>query len=74
MTQISALMLTCLILYSYISTNTLIGIPAETYMYGTGVFYAGIGYGLGAILAELFFLPVYEQLGIISIYQVSFNH
>ena len=40
-------------------------------MYGSGVFYSGIGYAIGTVLSELFLLPVYEQLGIISIYQVG---
>ena len=39
-------------------------------MYGSGVFYSGIGYAIGTVLSELFLLSVYEQLGIISIYQV----
>ena len=55
---------------SQVSTNTLIGVPAEVYVYGTGMFYGGIGYGVGALLSEMLFLPIYERLGIINIYQV----
>ena len=55
---------------SYIATSVLIGLPAEVYVYGTGSFYGAIGIGLGAFLSEIFFLPIYAKLGIISIYQV----
>ena len=33
--------------------------------------YAALGCGLGAVFALVFFLPLYEKLKIISIYQVK---
>ena len=53
------------------STTSIIGIPAEVYIYGSGYMYAALGCGLGAIFALVFFLPLYEKLKIISIYQVK---
>lgn len=57
--------------YSYISTNTLIGTPAEVYTFGSAVWYGAFALGLGAVLGEAFFLPIYEQLKIVSLFQVK---
>ena len=58
---------------SFISSQTLIGAPTEIYFYGTIFMYQCIGSFIGALIGFVFFLPVFKQLNIISVYEVCLH-
>ena len=60
------------IVVSYMSAISMLGDPAESYLYGAIYLWqipAGV---MGAVLASLIFVPVYYPLQLISTYKVSF--
>lgn len=59
------------IYFSFISSQTLIGSPAEVYSFGTIVLYQTLGTGVGTIIGFIFYLPVFKQSNVISVFQVS---
>ena len=57
---------------SYISSVTLTGVPGEIYTFGTIYLYSYMFLPIAVIVSVHLYIPVFRQLQIISIYQVSF--
>jgi len=55
-------------------TINFLGYPSEFYYRGSGMWETLYGMSLAFPLVLYFFLPVYFNLGITSVYQVSFRH
>ncbi|KAJ6215650.1 hypothetical protein RDWZM_010150 [Blomia tropicalis] len=58
---------------SFMSTNTLLGVPAEVYQVGTQIMLQIISITLIIILASEIFMPVYYQLNITSVNEYLFQ-
>ena len=56
---------------SFISAVTVLGTPAETYIYGTMFWLYGFAYILTGIVVTRLFLPVFYRLGVTSANEVS---
>lgn len=52
------------------SAVTILGIPAETYLYGLQRIVADLGYPIGLLLASYLIVPVYFDTEVTTIYQV----
>ena len=49
----------------------MVSTPAEIYSYGTIFIYLAVLYPFGIIIASKLYLPVFEQMGMVSIYKVN---
>jgi len=58
---------------SFTSSGLLIGLPAEIYTFGTIYMFTLVGRPIAAVLSVKLFIPVFKQIGSISLYQVSWN-
>ncbi|XP_015913603.1 putative sodium-dependent multivitamin transporter isoform X2 [Parasteatoda tepidariorum] len=58
---------------TFMSATTLMGIPVDTYLYGTNMLFMNIGFILGPIIAAYVFLPVYFASDISTVYEILFN-
>ncbi|XP_014257533.1 sodium-coupled monocarboxylate transporter 1-like [Cimex lectularius] len=62
---------------SFISGITLLGIPSETYVYGTQLYAINVAIVIAAVLLNIFYLPVIYKLESTSIFEYlerRFNH
>jgi len=62
----------CFVLFSFTSTQTLIGLPGEIYTFGTIYLIGYIFKVVGVILGTTLFLPVFMNLNMISVYKVIY--
>ena len=58
---------------SFMSAITLLGVPAENYMYSTQFVAINISYIIGTPICAFIFLPVFYSLNLTSAYEVSFK-
>ena len=58
---------------TYVSTQTLIGMPSEIYAFGAQFWVAIIGSGTASALACVVFVPVFYPLKLTSVNEVSFS-
>lgn len=56
---------------SFLSTNTLLGVPAEVYQVGTQFSLQVVSFVIAVVLAAEVFLPIYYRLEMMSVNQVS---
>ena len=56
---------------TFMSATTLMGIPAEMYLFGTNMTFMNLGFILGPIIASTLFLPIYFNTGVSTSYEVS---
>lgn len=61
------------LIISYISGITLLGLPADVYIYGMQYAYVTLGFIFTAFVMNHIYLPVYKQLQITSTYEVIIN-
>uniref|UniRef100_T1JMD2 Sodium-dependent multivitamin transporter n=1 Tax=Strigamia maritima TaxID=126957 RepID=T1JMD2_STRMM len=57
------------IMASFISSNAMLGIPAEVYYYGFNYFWITLGTFIGGPIAIYGFMPVFHKLAFTSIYE-----
>ena len=69
--QLSVIPAALSIIVSYMSAVMIIGVPAESYLYGGEYILAAFGTGLGTITAALFVVPILYPLKLLSINHVS---
>jgi sodium-coupled monocarboxylate transporter 8/12 len=55
---------------SFMSTNTLLGLPAEVFQVGTQYSLQVISITIAVVLAAEVFMPIYYRLGSISVHEV----
>jgi sodium-coupled monocarboxylate transporter 8/12 len=55
---------------SFMSTNTLLGLPAEVFQVGTQYSLQIISIIISVVLAAEVFMPIYYRLGLISVHEV----
>mgnify|MGYP001792954917 CR=1 FL=1 len=55
---------------SFISTQTMIGTPAEIYKFGSSFGYFVLAAPFGALVGVVIFQPVFRKLKLTSIYEV----
>ena len=58
-------------LASFMSAITLLGIPAEMYIYGTEYMWTAVAYCMVAPAAAFIYVPVFYRLKITSVYEVG---
>lgn len=56
---------------TFMSATTLMGIPAEMYLFGTNMTFMNLGFILGPMIASTLFLPIYFKTGVSTSYEVS---
>lgn len=56
---------------SFMSAVTLIGVSNENYQYGTQFVIINLSYGLATPLCAYLFLPVFYNMRVTSVYEVS---
>ncbi|GBN70860.1 hypothetical protein AVEN_46066-1 [Araneus ventricosus] len=56
---------------TFMSATTLMGIPAEMYLYGTNMAFLNIGFIIGPIITSYVFLPIYFANDVSTAYEVS---
>lgn len=56
---------------SFLSAITVIGVPAEMYKFGIHMAYLNIGFVFGTLLSSYLSLPVYFDMQVSTVYQVS---
>ncbi|XP_025406146.1 sodium-coupled monocarboxylate transporter 1-like [Sipha flava] len=61
--------ITISLIASHISGITLLGVPPETYIHGTQYALTGMGFVLTGIIVEKFYLPVFYELQLTSMYE-----
>lgn len=49
----------------------MVSTPGEIYSYGTIFIYLAVLYPFGIVIASKLYLPVFEQMGMVSIYKVN---
>ncbi|CAF1046570.1 unnamed protein product [Adineta ricciae] len=54
---------------SFLSANTLLGMPSEVYMHGTMISYNVIGLIIATVITALVFMPKFRQMNCTSIYE-----
>ena len=59
------------LMVSYISTLTLLGIPAEVYSYGGQYWLGSFGGAIGTSMACIIFVPVFYPLKLVSVNEVN---
>ena len=69
--QLAIFPVTLSLVASFMSTNTLLGVPAEVYQVGTQFIVQIVSIALAVILAAEVFMPVYYDLEITSVNEVS---
>ena len=58
---------------SFMSAITLLGVPAENYMYSTQFLAINISYIIGTPICAYIFLPVFYNLNLTSAYEVGYS-
>ena len=61
------------LLSSFISAITILGTPAEVYVYSTMYWWISVAFIITALGAGHIFIPVFYNLGITSVFEVSEN-
>ncbi|GFR07193.1 putative sodium-dependent multivitamin transporter [Trichonephila clavata] len=56
-----------------ISTSSVMGIPAEMYLYGTNLAFLNLGFAIGPIIAAYIFLPIYFANDVSTAYELLFT-
>ncbi len=69
--QMSVLPVTMSLLASFMSAITLLGTPAEIYVFGTQYWIICLGYCITIPLATHIFLPIFYELRITSVFEVG---
>ena len=59
------------LLSSFISAITILGTPAEVYVYSTMYWWISVAFIFTALMAANIFIPIFYNLGITSVFQVS---
>ncbi|GBN73768.1 Sodium-coupled monocarboxylate transporter 2 [Araneus ventricosus] len=59
---------------TFMSATTLMGIPAEMYLYGTNMAFMNIGFIIGPIITSYVFLPIYFANDVSTTYEREFGH
>uniref|UniRef100_A0A3Q2YHE5 Solute carrier family 5 member 8, like n=1 Tax=Hippocampus comes TaxID=109280 RepID=A0A3Q2YHE5_HIPCM len=67
--QMSAVPVAMSLTASFMSGVTVIGTPAEAYLYGTSFWLFGIGYVIMSLVTAEIFVPLFYRLGITSAYE-----
>lgn len=68
--QLPVLPVTLSLVTSFLSTNTLLGVPAEIFLMGTQFAMQIISFGIAVVLAAEVFLPIYYRLEFLSVNEV----
>ena len=68
--QMKFLPVTFSLLASWNSAIGILGVTSETYMYGLQLLYLGIGSNFVLLIVAYYFIPVFYQLQLGSVYQV----
>ncbi|CAL1269241.1 unnamed protein product [Larinioides sclopetarius] len=58
---------------TFMSATTLMGIPAEMYLYGTNMAFLNIGFTIGPIITSYVFLPVFFANNVSTVYEILFT-
>lgn len=69
--QLGMFPVTLSLVASFMSTNTLLGLPAEVFQVGTQYSIQIISITIAVVLAAEVFMPIYYQIGSISVHEVS---
>lgn len=69
--QMSAVPVSMSLTASFMSGITVIGTPAEAYLYGTPFWLFGFSYAIMSTVSAEIFVPLFYRLGITSAYEVS---
>lgn len=69
--QLSIFPVTLSLVASHLSSNSMLGVPAEIYLLGTQFVFNLVGFTLACLLAAHVFMPIYYRLGLTSVYKVS---
>uniref|UniRef100_A0A3Q2X9B4 Solute carrier family 5 member 8, like n=1 Tax=Hippocampus comes TaxID=109280 RepID=A0A3Q2X9B4_HIPCM len=69
--QMSAVPVAMSLTASFMSGVTVIGTPAEAYLYGTSFWLFGIGYVIMSLVTAEIFVPLFYRLGITSAYELA---
>jgi len=48
----------------------MLGTPTDVYLTGAMLFWMPVGFGIGALISAYVYLPLFQDLGILSISQV----
>ena len=59
------------LLSSFISAITILGTPAEVYVYSTMYWWISVAFIFTALMAANIYIPIFYNLGITSVFQVS---
>ncbi|CAF0841280.1 unnamed protein product, partial [Didymodactylos carnosus] len=62
------------LLASFMSAITILGTPAEIYVYGTQYWVIGISYIFTIYFTAILFMPMFVKLNVTSAYEVSIKH
>lgn len=68
--SMSVLPVSFTLMATFMSATTIMGIPAEMYMYGTNMAFMNIGFFLGPFISCFWFLPIYFKFGVSTAYEV----
>lgn len=68
--QMSVIPVALSMMVSYISAISVLGLPAEIYMFNTMFIWNTAGYAIGALIATQMFVPMFFELKLTSIYEV----
>uniref|UniRef100_A0A3Q2X8G6 Solute carrier family 5 member 8, like n=1 Tax=Hippocampus comes TaxID=109280 RepID=A0A3Q2X8G6_HIPCM len=71
--QMSAVPVAMSLTASFMSGVTVIGTPAEAYLYGTSFWLFGIGYVIMSLVTAEIFVPLFYRLGITSAYEILYT-
>lgn len=69
--QLGLFPVTMSLVASFMSTNTLLGLPAEVYQVGTQFSVQLISITIAVVLAAEVFMPIYYSLGLLSVNEVN---
>ena len=69
--QLGAFPVTLSLVASFMSTNTILGTPAEVYQVGTQFVMQVFTIVIAVVLAAEVFMPIYYKLEVISVHEVS---
>lgn len=51
----------------------MLGTPTDVYLTGAMLFWMPVGFGIGALISAYVYLPLFQDLGILSISQVYYH-
>ncbi len=59
-------------MYSAVSTTSMLGMPTDVYLTGAMMFWMIIAYTIGALVGTFVYMPLFQELGVLSINQVPY--